>query len=188
METHNTIKETGASLREHMRSTCSFDTGCSRCPSRPGGQSTAINAAHCEPHGSKLSSTVARAGRRRIEATRASLSMGFQPNKFLESQRTACRCQPEVWSADIGAHALIDGHQWPCVGAGCVASLPRVILRSRVSMARLSSRPGPRARTQYQQRVARRTPLLPWLHDSASCAFNYFCTKIFMFIGFALKI
>ena len=54
------------------------------------------------------------------EATRASLSMGFQPNKFLESQRTACRCQPEVWSADIGAHALIDGHQWPCVGAGCV--------------------------------------------------------------------
>ena len=54
------------------------------------------------------------------EATRASLSMGFQPNKFLESQRTACRCQPEVWSADIGAHALIDGHQWPFVGAGCV--------------------------------------------------------------------
>ena len=177
METHNTIKETGASLREHMRSSCSFDTGCSRCPSRPGGQSTAINAAHCEPHGSKLSSTVARAGRRRIEATRASLSMGFQPNKFLESQRTACRCQPEVWSADIGAHALIDGHQWPYVEAGCVASLPRVILRSRVSMARLSSRPGPpdvhsTSREWRDARHCRRR-----CHDSPSCCKTFSLQK-----------
>ena len=74
-----TIKETGASLREHMRSTCSFDTGCSRCPSRPGGQSTAINAAHCEPHGSKLSSTVARAGRRRTKRRELRSPWDFNP-------------------------------------------------------------------------------------------------------------
>ena len=164
METHNTIKETGASLREHMRSTCSFDTGCSRCPSRPGGQSTAINAAHCEPHGSKLSSTVARAGRRRTKRRELRSLWDFNPISSLRvNEPHAAANQLEFWSADIGAHALIDGHQWPCVGAGCVASPPHVILRLRVSMARLSSKPGPPARTQYQQRVARRTPLLPSL-------------------------